>query len=165
MIETRYLVTIKTEYIDAIISKEEVEILLDKNDIKDLDNMALISISDPVYKKDEPERAPLEEKYSKQFKSYLSVSFWDQTTDEGDKKIISKELVKEIQEFILKNKDKNFIVNCNAGVSRSAGIGLLIHYTLGGYKDMYDFKTSFDDVISKHYRYSPNLTPLDQLKD
>lgn len=37
----------------------------------------------------------------------------------------------EIVEFIEMNKDKNFIVNCHAGISRSAAICLFVHKTYG----------------------------------
>ena len=37
--------TIRTDYIEAIISKEEVEILLDRKEINNLNDLALISIT------------------------------------------------------------------------------------------------------------------------
>jgi predicted protein tyrosine phosphatase len=36
-----------------------------------------------------------------------------------------------ILEFINNNKDKNFIIHCHAGISRSSAVALFIHLTLG----------------------------------
>ena len=38
---------------------------------------------------------------------------------------------KEIVNFVRENKDKNFIVHCAAGVSRSSAVCMFIHLTYG----------------------------------
>ena len=160
------VLTVKTDHIEAIISKDEVIGLLKQKRITELENTVIISISDPEYIEDS--RAPIQEKYLRQFDKFLRVKFFDEVSesylsDDGIEvyPIEQKEL-DLIVGFIKQNKDKKFIINCNAGVSRSAGIGLLVSAILGNFDDKYHFKTSFDDVISEHYRYSPNLTPLDK---
>lgn len=163
MINNDGLVTINTCFIEAIIGKEELEIIVNKSQIDNISELALISISDPVFKLSEHERAPIDDSISSQFGASLKVQFWDLTIiDEEGREPVSAEIVKKIQQFVLDNEEKKFIINCNAGHSRSAGVGLLVHYTLGGYQNMYDFKTSFNDVISSHYRYAPNLAVLDK---
>jgi len=63
----------------------------------------------------------------------LHISFWDIVkevpiigTDEWAQPP-TKEQAKEIVDFILKHKDKNVIVNCKAGVSRSSAVALFCH--------------------------------------
>jgi len=159
--------TVKTNFINGIISKDEVIGLLDQDRISNLENTVIITISDPEFT--EEERAPIEDHYLNRFNDSLSIKFYDTVdkyiNDKGEEIYpISKELVYEMKEFILKNKAKKFIINCNAGISRSAGVGLLVEYILGGFDDLYHFKTSYQDVISDHYRYSPNLAILDCLR-
>jgi len=163
--------SIETNNIMAIFSKDELismfkiaegsDRVLDKYD---LSNTALITISDPISNNMDEERKPVEDEYCNNFSSFLKIGFWDRTSisDDGLHDIISIEEVKNIANFIKDNKEKNFIINCNAGISRSAGVGLLVEYICGDFEDLYHFKTSFDDVISKHFRYAPNLIVLDQ---
>ncbi len=51
---------------------------------------------------------------------------------------ISREQAKEVISFIEKNKEKNFLINCAAGISRSAAICLFLHLYYG-----YELKDKF----------------------
>ena len=168
MITNKGIITISTEFIEAIIGKEEVEILVRNKEIVNINELALITISDPVFDADlELERSPLSDNICNQFADFIKVSFWDMTTKEENlplyegKKVIDNKTITDLYNFIIKNKDKKFLINCNAGHSRSAGVGVFVHYILGDYTDLYDFRTSWDNVISKHWRYAPNPSILD----
>ena len=157
------LVTVRTDYIESIISKEEVEILIDKNQINNLNNLALISINDPQTQFTNEDRLPLVEKYCNEFSDFIQVEFWDITSpsEDGTQLPIDENTISKLVNFIKTNHDKKFIIHCNAGISRSAGVGLLVHAVLGDFNDLYEFKTGFNNVIDEHYRYAPNLTIVD----
>jgi len=166
------LITVETNYISAIVGKKEIISLFEvpENSTKelkeyDLSNTVLISISDPTYK--EEVRAPLKDKYCKKFKSYIKIQFWDiqnitKENEEKSQNIIDDKTIEKLEYFIKENKKSKFVINCNAGISRSAGVGLLVEYILNNFQSKYEFKTCYEDVISKHYRYSPNLIILDR---
>lgn len=65
----------------------------------------------------------------------LIVKFSDVTAkvnvNDVDFNPISKEDAAKMVDFIEENKNKNFVVNCSAGVSRSAAVCLFIHHTYG----------------------------------
>lgn len=163
--------SIETANIRAIFGKEELISMFKKASGSsrklqkyDLSNTALISISDPEEVNQEEDRLPIDYKYCNKFSSFLKIRFWDRASisEDGRHDIIDFKTISNLVFFIEQNKGKDFIINCNAGISRSAGVGLLVEYVLGEYEDLYHFRTSFDDVISKHYRYAPNLVVLDQ---
>ena len=162
------IITVKTKHIEAIIGKEELKIILDKNLIKNVQKYILITISDPIQEDDS--RKELEDIYCKQFKNYYRLKMWDITKQEVKEngEILNEISLKEVEKlsnFILENIDSKFIINCNAGISRSAGVGLLIEFLAGGFQNLYEFKTNWEDVISKHYRYSPNLIIIDKYEE
>jgi len=72
---------------------------------------------------------------------------------------ISKEQGQEIKSFILKNKNKRFLINCQAGQSRSAAIGLAVEFLLGDFEKWSHFTSS----ILKHERYFPNYYVLSSI--
>lgn len=101
------------------------------------DNQVLISISDtfqPVF--------PL--KLDKNSSKVLCVRFDDVTCDhpKGNepRKAIDGLTALKILDFININKDKHFIVNCGAGISRSAAICMYLHI-IHGHKLRDDFWT------------------------
>lgn len=122
----------------------------------------LISISEPVM--DHYEDEQLTDEQVKGFKDSLRVKFWDIEEDSNEYKVIPDDIAKQIQDFIIKNTDNKFIVHCRAGQSRSAGVGKAIecinHFDVD---KKYDYQTSFNSEISKHSRYSPNLTVFDKI--
>lgn len=117
------IVTVSTTIIEAIISREEIIYLLDNNKI-DKSNLVLISISDPFDKNtDKGFNKMLNNKQIDGFKDVLQLSFWDIEEDFCKYKVISNENANLIRNFILKNIDNRFIINCEFGRSRSAAIG------------------------------------------
>ncbi len=141
--------TIATDNIFAIIGRGEVE-WLKKTYPGDFTDLAFISIS-------APENKSIKTKYigdsgfnRNHFPTSLKLKFFDgeNTADEAQSKLIRK--------FIQKNKDKKFLINCEAGVSRSATIGLAVEYLLNGIEPE-------DSVITKYYRYTINQTLFDRI--
>ena len=151
--------SIQTELVRAIIGREELMNLADNNfdGINKDENTVLISIYDP-------DRNELPEHTLSKFSSYLSIGFWDMEEEIGRYKPISEENAKKIKEFILENKDKNFIINCEAGISRSAGVGLAVFMLIEFDGDKYAFATSYNP-IKDHIRYSPNYKVFDMIVD
>lgn len=96
------------------------------------------------------------------FADVLQIQFWDIEQKLGTYDPISEEQGLEIREFILKNKDKKFIVHCAAGQSRSAGVACAIECIIN-YRTMdYEYKTGHSEVKA-HERYSPNYTVYDAI--
>lgn len=153
--------TISTNTIEAIVSRNEIKELIRTNNV-DKENLVLITIGEPDNKIDS--KLTLEE--TKYFKDVLMIEFWDIEEDFGDYKIISDEQGKIIQDFIIKNIDNRFIINCQAGKSRSAAVGKAIEclkFFGIGEEAKYNYKTSFNSEIDAHTRYYPNLTVFDKI--
>ena len=153
--------TISTITIEAIISRNEIKELIRTNSV-DKENLVLITIGEPDNKIDS--KLTLEE--TKDFKDVLMIEFWDIEEDFGDYKIITDEQGKIIQDFIIKNIDNKFIINCQAGKSRSAAVGRAIEclkFFGIGEEAKYNYKTSFNSEIVSHSRYCPNLTVFDKI--
>ena len=100
--------------------------------------------------------------HSNHFANTLELKFWDIEEDIGNYKIITDEQAKQIYDFIVKNKDKEFLINCEAGVSRSAGVGLAIEYLLRD-KDLYEKWEHFPSKVLQHWRYQPNMTVFNKI--
>jgi predicted protein tyrosine phosphatase len=152
--------TISTRTIEAIISRDEMQCAIYQNVI-DKENLVLISIGEPGR-----EETILTSDFVKDFKDVLQVEFWDIEEDFSEYKIIADEQAKLIQDFIIKNKDNRFIINCQAGISRSAAVGKAIEcikFFGIGEEAKYNYLTSFNSEISAHSRYCPNLTVFDKI--
>jgi predicted protein tyrosine phosphatase len=155
--------TISTATIEAIISRNEIIDLIETNKL-DKENLVLVSISEPH--QDGYEDEALTDMQVQGFKDSIRVKFWDIEEDFGKYKIISDEVAKQLQGFIINHKDDQFIVHCKAGQSRSAGVGKAIEcikYFGTGDTAKYNYQTSFNSEIDKHPRYSPNLTVFDKI--
>ena len=153
--------TISTNTIEAIISRNEIKELIRTNNV-DKENIVLITIGEPDNKIDS--KLTLEE--TKYFKDVLMIEFWDIEEDFGDYKIITDEQGKIIQDFIIKNIDNKFIINCQAGKSRSAAVGKSIEclkFFGIGEEAKYNYQTCFSSEIDAHSRYYPNLTVFDKI--
>ncbi len=153
--------SVKTDLIKAIIGRSEL-IKYSENDFKDLEkdeNTVLITIYDP-----DLEEVSLD--IQKKFKDCLSIGFWDveKDTEVGKYKPIEKEKALLIKEFILKHKDDNFIINCEAGMSRSAGVGYAVLCLIKFNGDKYSFSIG-ENPIKNHHRYYANLTVFDTIVD
>lgn len=149
--------SVHNDLIKAIVGREEI-IDLSKSDFTKINkdnNTVIISITDP-------DRAALSSEILNKFKDYLSISFWDVEEEIGRIKPINKLQAKEIKEFIIKNKNNNFVIHCEAGMSRSSGVGLAVELYCKFDGDRYLFSTSKSD-IKKHHRYHPNYTVFDMI--
>ena len=69
---------------------------------------------------------------------------------------------KEIYDFIMKNKNSEFLINCEAGVSRSAAVGLAIEYLLRD-KGFYPKWEQFPSKVLQHWRYQPNMNVFNMI--
>lgn len=100
--------------------------------------------------------------HNNHFKDALELKFWDIEEDFNDYKIITDNQAKQIYDFILKNKNEQFLINCEAGVSRSAGVGLAIEYLLRD-KMIYSKWEHFPSKVLQHWRYQPNMTVFNKI--
>lgn len=93
------------------------------------DNTVLISINP-----EEPEEL-FRLKLDRNNPNILTVRFADVTKEHNYRgyiiRPISKETTLQILDFIEKNKDKNFIIHCAAGISRSAAVAQFISEAYG----------------------------------
>lgn len=161
----RIVYTISTNTIEAIISRAEMKCAISQN-VLDKENLVLITIGEPTEKTGYSQERKLSDEEVKGFKDTLMIDFWDIEEDFGDYKIITDEQGKIIQDFIIKNIDNRFIINCQAGKSRSAAVGRAIEcikfFGIGD-EAKYNYKTSFKSEIDAHSRYCPNLMVFDKI--
>lgn len=144
--------SIETPLIMGIISELEY---LDyfNNDQIDKNGTVLIAIKDPGQYK-HPE-------FKVQgFDDVLQVQFWDIEKDCDEYKCISPDTGKIIRDFIIKNKNKRFLIHCAAGISRSAGVGLAVECLIQNNGNKYE-KAISGSKITEHARYHPNLKVYD----
>ncbi len=130
--------TLKNSCLEGIFSRNEI--LLNKNLISN--DIAWISISDPN-----------KENVNIEAKNKLSLKFSDIEEETDNEILFNQVFAKQIVDFINKNKDKKFIINCEAGISRSAAVALFLESFLG-------LETSVD----KHIRFEPNMFIFNLLK-
>ena len=76
----------------------------------------------------------------------LTLQFSDLVSAVLDLNPISDSQTVELYNFIVRNKNKHFIVHCAAGVSRSAAICLFIHYVFG-----HELLENFWDISHPNY--------------
>lgn len=132
----------------AIIGRDETELIIDKLP-KDL---AIITIADT-------NRESID---FSGFENVLSMKFLDLEEDFANYKVITDEQGKEIFDFIMNNKDKKFFVNCEAGISRSAGVGLAIEFLLRDF-EFWENWSHFPSKVLSHQRYEPNMTVFNKI--
>lgn len=126
--------------------------------IDDRKNLVLISISEP----DTEEKMSDEPVHVVGFHDVLEMKFWDIEYPIGHYEPLTWEQGKEMREFIVKNKDKKFLIHCRAGMSRSAGTGRAVECLVNHDGDIYAYCTSHSD-IQDFQRYEPNLTVFDRI--
>lgn len=146
--------SVETENIFAIVGREELQAKPYKDEIE-YDNipelpkdLVFISIADPG----EPFI-----QIDGHFKDILKLKFWDVEEKYGKYCPIHETQAKKIYDFILKNKDSRFLINCEAGISRSAGIGCAVEYLLRD-KELYPKEQHLISKVRQHFRYDPNET-------
>ena len=149
------LITAKSEHIYAVVGREEIQSYPKKDGAIDTNNINLfpkelvfISISDP-------KRSFI--KTDGYFHDELKLKFWDVEEQIGSYCPIHESQAKEIKDFILKHKDRKFLINCEAGISRSAGIGCAVEYLLRD-KDLFPKESYVISAIRQHWRYDTNET-------
>jgi len=138
--------TVTNNYLLAVVGREEVPGVVTRFR-RIIHKVSLISITDP-------DRDNIQIDTSV-FKNTLEIKFWDLEKPFGDYKIITKEQGKTIRDFI--NENEVFLVHCEAGISRSAGVAKAIECLKGFSKDTYLYSiTNSQDSIRNHVRYYPN---------
>lgn len=139
--------SVQNSLIIAVVGREELQSVINiyHNVIS---NVSLISITDP-------DRKNIPYDISCNFKNVLEISFWDIEEDFCEYVAITDEQGSVIKDFI--NKNDLFLVHCEAGISRSAGVAKAIECIKWFNSDVYEYETSLcDDSIRNHPRYSPN---------
>jgi len=140
--------TVKSDVLECVVGREEM-----KEDYNKFDsNAVFINIYTPG-------QNPLN--IDKYFHDQLSVPFYDIVPIAGENIVgsaqpISKATAKKIKDFIIKHVDKKFAINCDAGMSRSAGVAMAVECLVKHNGDAYAYATSFSD-LKEHPRYAPNL--------
>ena len=154
----------KTKHIELIIGQEEfisLSLLTKKEDLNDFN---IISIFEPT-----ETILPIE--LYESFNSHLILIFADirkkiedtnlslNEKEELSKLEIQNKDFEILKDYILNNKDKKFIINCQVGVSRSAAIGIILENLLND--NQIDINLEIDKILS-HWRYSPNPIILEK---
>jgi predicted protein tyrosine phosphatase len=147
---------LQNDLIHAILGKKEFFNMY--SNIENKKDIVLISIT-------EPNNDYIPDEYKNGFNDVLETKFWDIERDTTDfdgtfYPMISRDEAKKIKDFIVKNKDKKFLIHCAAGVSRSAGVGCAVECIVNYDSDVYYYKTSYSD-IKNHKRYAPNYSVFD----
>lgn len=85
------------------------------------------------------------------------------TVKEYEHRCLTEEQAKQIVDFIIKHKDKDFYVHCSAGVSRSQAIIKFIHLNLSEDKNQFELNPNNSDysfangyvysLLTKYYRH------------
>lgn len=150
--------TVRTDKIFAIVGRWDLQYEFDNHKadiIKQLPkDLAYINIY-------EPNSNPI--KHYNHFADVLQISFYDVEEKWTDTiKPLTDKQGKTIYDFIMKNKDKKFLINCEAGISRSAGVGLAIEYLFRD-KFIYPEWKHFPSKILQHQRYMPNMEVFNKI--
>lgn len=142
--------TVSTENIKAIVDRTEMfYILKTTTNLKDYN---IISITEPFQTKT---NVSLDINCN----ALLQLEFTDIRKKSPDDinnkklKIFSHNELNLIKEFVLKNKDKPFLINCDAGISRSSAIAIYICLLFNDNEGI--------EKINSYYRYAPNPLMLE----
>jgi len=144
---------LKNDLFQGIVSRQEFLLLHNEGLIPG--NTAIICIHDP----------DIEFHNKMVMRSYdetLEIRFWDIEEAIGKYTPITDEQGKFIRKFIERNKDRNFLVHCMAGQSRSAGVACAVECIVNFDGDVYAYKTGYS-AVKEHSRYSPNWTVFDKI--
>jgi predicted protein tyrosine phosphatase len=152
------LMTVKTNNIAAIVSRPELFSIIFLSDKKDLSNYNVISITEPFQDKSDKGldincNALLQLEFT-DIRKEVSEEFLE--THKSEISMISTEQIEIIKSFIKNNSQKPFIINCDAGISRSAAIGIVLEKLIGNKEGV--------ELIENFKRYSPNRILLKKFK-
>lgn len=151
----KYQPFIQNDLFEGIVSRKEfLELNKEGYFNRDPEKIAVISIFSP-------DNMPINIK-QEGFDNYIAVGFWDIEDNIGPYKIISEDIANRIKNFILQNKDKKFLIHCDAGMSRSAGVGLAVECLIKHNGDKYQASLEPSEIY-QYRRYSPNLTVRDKI--
>lgn len=150
--------TVSTSNIYAIVGRWDLQYEFENHSVDNIrklpKDLAYINIYEPTLE-------PIED-YN-HFKDKLQISFYDVEEEWTDKiKPLTDSQGKEIYDFILKNKNIKFLINCEAGISRSAGVGLAIEYLFRD-KFLYPKWEHFPSKVLQHKRYIPNMEVFNKI--
>ena len=150
------LFTVQTSNIEAIISREELFSIIFLSKKNDLANYNIISITEPFQRKQNRSidincNDLLQLEFT-DIRKQVSLDFLEEHKD--NLLPISDFQIEAIKSFIIKNKDNPFIINCDAGISRSSAIGMLVEKLIGNDTDI--------NKIQDFHRYSPNQIMLEK---
>lgn len=154
--------SIKTKNIELIIGLDEfitLSLLTKKEDLKEFNIISIYEPNEPI----------LENSFYDSFNNHIILKFSDIRKDinllYNNKKInkdeyeqLKNEEINENQflqliDFIKENKNNKFIINCHAGISRSAAIGFILEDILNNNQIEKEIE---QNKILSHWRYSPN---------
>jgi len=140
--------SIESNRINGIIGVDEYLGLYNADELEK-ENTVLISMFDPSHNIHPDSKI-------QGFDDVLQMNFWDIDSDFGAYKTLTDEQGKEIRDFILKNKEKQFLIHCAAGVSRSAAVGCAVGTLLDNIKWE-------ENEIQIHWRYDPNFAVYNKI--
>ncbi len=146
---------VHNDLIAGVIGAEDYLAVYNRNEIEHKEDMVLIAIHDP-------DRNPHPDFKVDGFHDVLQMNFWDSEVGNVRNPPLTFEQGKEIKEFIQTNKNKQFLIHCSAGISRSAGVACAVECIINYRGNVYDYKTGHSKVRD-HYRYFPNWTVFDRV--
>ena len=155
VLDEKQFTSVSTNNIFCIVGRSELFNILKTTIENDLKNYSIISLTEPFQTKS------TELSLEVNCNDLLQLEFTDIRTERSEEYLkehsteireISKSQILEIEKFIIKNKDTKFIISCDAGISRSAAVGVFLEKILNNNKDI--------KLIKEHHRYSPNTILL-----
>jgi predicted protein tyrosine phosphatase len=147
--------TVQSEIILGVISKSEYLEAYHNNEFN-RETTALIAIHNPGVPHHSKEDI-------KGICSVHELNFWDIQEPIGHYSSISTAQSIYLSEFIVDNINKQFIVHCDYGHSRSAGVALAIECIYYSNADRYSFFRDNRSHLLKHERYEPNMAVFDKI--
>ncbi len=126
---------------------------------------ALIGIWTPgdyeMFQEKEPQVIKDYTKTQKYFQRSIMQDFWDTEDNVPGYLTVSPSQALALAEFIEENRDRTFMIHCDAGQSRSAGVALAIECILNHDGDRY--QAGLSPSFTDEERYSPNRKVFDKI--